>query len=390
MVQHNIVSKAGGYWLVLVVSLTTLSSWLLYQDGSRPKSPPPTSAQPTRSVAALGRIEPRGSVIQISVANAEDSRVERLLVQAGDWVKAGQIIAVLQGLDKQQAAVVEAAQNVIVQQAKLQQTRTGNNTPGQITAQQAIIARLEAQLQTESVARQAAIHRATVEFQTAQMTYQRYRVLYREGAISAVELDEYRKLYQTAEAAVVEAQAQLANTRSTLAAQIMQERAALQSLFEVRSVDVQVPEMEVNYALSQLNSARAKLEDFYVRAALAGQILRINTQVGEQVDAEQGIVDLGQTDQMYVIAEVEETDVSKIRVGQRAVIFSENSGLTQDLHGTVEEVGLQIQKADILNTDSATDSNTRVMKVKIRLSPTDSQRVAGLTYMQVRVKIQID
>lgn len=382
--------RVPGYWLVLAIGCMGIGVWAAQRAvfSSRPSVETSVPApQPIRAVAALGRVEPESSIIKVSVANANDSRVDRLLVQEGDRVQAGQVIAILQGLEKQQAAVIEAENNLAIEQAKLEQVQAGSSNFSQIQAQQAVIMQLQAELRTNTVAKQATLRRIEAELQNAQTTYNRYVELYEQGAVSAVMLDDYRKNYQTAQAQVQEAQAQLANTIETLNAQIVQAQATLNNLSEVRPVDIDVPQAEVRYAMSQLVSAHAQLEDFYVRAPVAGQILRINTQVGEQVNADAGIVDLGETDRMVVIAEVYETDVPRIQIGQRATIVSENGGFAEELEGTVEQIGLQVQKIDILGTDPATNSNARVVEVKIRLDAESSQQVAGLTYMQVRVRI---
>ncbi len=385
------LTRMSSSWIVIVIALAGLGFWLNYRTRGNQTVPPVSSeVQPVRAVAALGRIEPEGSVIKVSVVNAKDSRVDQLLVKQGDRVQAGQIIAILQGLDKQQAAVVEAERNVAVQQAKLAQTQAGSSTSSQRLAQQAALRRLEAELRTELIEKQAAIRRQESELENARTTYQRFEKLYREGAVSALDLDNYRKTYETAEAQLSTAQAQLANTAETLSAEIAQAQATLTNLSEVRPIDVKVPQSEVEYAVSQLQSAQAKLEDFYVRVPVAGRILNINTRIGEQVNADEGIVDLGQTDRMYVVAEVYETDVSRVQIGQRTTIVSENGGFTQKLQGTVEQIGLQIKKADVLSTDPAADSNARVVEARIRLDPQDSKQVDGLTYMQVRVNIHPD
>nr|WP_242027109.1 HlyD family efflux transporter periplasmic adaptor subunit [Leptolyngbya sp. FACHB-17] len=345
---------------------------------------------PVQSVTALGRVEPKGSVIKVSVVNARDSRVDRLLVKQGDRVQAGQVIAILQGLDKKQAALEQAKQNVAVMQAKLAQTRVGSATVSGLSAQKAAIARLTAQFDTEMAARQAAVARAKAEARNAQASYERSQKLQKEGAISASLLDNDRRSFETATASLQEAKAQLQETKLTLSAQIQEETAKLQALSEVRPADLQVPQAEIEYAIAQQKQAETQLGDSYVRAPIAGQILRINTQIGEQVNAEQGIVDLGQTEQMYVVAEVYETDIPRVKRGQQALITSENGGFNQQLRGTVEQIGLQIKKTDSLNTDPAADKNARVVEVKIRLDPEDSKKVAELTYMQVRVQIRLD
>ncbi|MBE9158467.1 HlyD family efflux transporter periplasmic adaptor subunit [Nodosilinea sp. LEGE 06152] len=394
MTLKAIAAKTNTYSLAAAALLLLVSGWGVYAVRSHLTRPAPapvaTAPAPVPTVAALGRIEPTSSVIKLSVANAQDSRVNQLLVQEGDRVEANQVIATLQGIEKLQAEVAEAEQNVALQRAKVSQTETAAATPSQRTAQQATIRQLEAELQATEQQNQAAIAGATATLRQAQADYDRYRQLYGRGAVSATELDSRQKTLDTARASLRDAEAQLAGTRQTLSAQIQSATASLVQLAEIRPVDVTVAQAEVAYAQSQVERARADLEDFYVRVPVAGQILRVNTRVGERVNPDQGIVDLGQTEQMVVIAEVYETDVPKLAVGQRAEITSENGGFTNTLNGEVESIGLQIRKTDVLNSDPATDSNARVVEVKIRLNPADSQQVAGLTYMQVRVKIRVD
>ncbi|WP_017300805.1 HlyD family efflux transporter periplasmic adaptor subunit [Nodosilinea nodulosa] len=394
MTLKAITAKTNTYSLAVAALLLLLGGWGVYALRSHltqaAPSPPVAAPAPVPTVAALGRIEPTSSVIKLSVANAQDSRVNQLLVQEGDRVEANQVIATLQGIEKLQAEVAEAEQNVALQQAMVVQAQTAAATPGQKSAQQATIRQLQAELRTTEQQNQAAIDSAAATLRAAQADYDRYRQLYDRGAVSATDLDSRQKTLDTARASLKDAEAQLTGSRQNLTAQIQSATASLAQLDEVRPVDVTVAQAEVAYAQSQVDRAMADLEDFYVRVPVAGQILRVNTRVGERVNPDQGIVDLGQTDQMVVIAEVYETDVPQLAVGQRAEITSENGGFTNILKGEVESIGLQIRKTDVLNSDPAADSNARVVEVKIKLDPADSAQVAGLTYMQVRVKIRVD
>lgn len=164
----------------------------------------------------------------------------------------------------------------------------------------------------------------------------------------------------------------------------------LNKLREVRPVDLAVAQAEVDYAIAQVTRIKSELEDYYVRVPIDGQILKINTLVGEQVDTSEGIVELGRTNQMYAIAEVYETDVGKVKVGQRASIISEHGGFTGEIQGTVDHISLQIKKQDVLESDPAAEKDARVVEVKVRLDPQDSAKVAALTNLQVRVKIDLD
>ncbi|MEO1447805.1 MAG: HlyD family efflux transporter periplasmic adaptor subunit, partial [Cyanobacteria bacterium J06635_11] len=281
---------------------------------------------PAKAVTALGRLEPQGEVIKLSVPNAADSRVNQILTEEGDWVEAGTMIAILQGLDKKQAELTEAQQNVAIYQARQAQIESGEAKVADIAAQRAAINRIEAQLRNETIERQAAISRAEAELRNAKQNYDRYEQLHQQGAVETAVLDDRQETFETAQAVLSESEAQLANTVSTLQAQLKQEQALLNKLEEVRPVDRQVAQAELDYALAQVKRIEAELEDLYVRVPVAGQILKINTHVGEQVNISEGIVELGQTDQMVAIAEVYETDVGLVQFGQRATVISEHGG----------------------------------------------------------------
>ena len=90
---------------------------------------------------------------------------------------------------------------------------------------------------------------------------------------------------------------------------------------------------------------------------------------------------------MYVIAEVYETDIDQVQVGQSAKINSE--GVIENLTGSIEEIGLKINKQNVIGIEPGADLDARVVKVKIRLAPEDSQKVKGLTNLQVNVVINV-
>ena len=343
-------------------------------------------------IVALGKIVPKGEVIKLSVANAEDSRVNQILVAEGDRVEANQVIAVLQGIDRRTRDLEEAKKAVEFYRAKLEQIKAGDAKQAEVASQKANIARLKSQLLNETAQRKAAIASVQVQLRQAELTYQRNQTLRQQGAISQQDLDIALEQLDLSKATLNQRQAELNNTVQTLQQQITQERENLAQLLEVRPVDIRVAETELERALVAVAQRQADVEDTKVRVPIAGQILRINTRVGEQVNIQQGIVELGQTEQMYAIAEVYETDISQVKIGQQATIKSEYGGLTEDIHGVVEHIGLQIatQNISASSTDPTQDKNTRVVEVKIRINEDDSPKVATLTNMQVRVEINTE
>jgi HlyD family secretion protein len=137
-------------------------------------------------------------------------------------------------------------------------------------------------------------------------------------------------------------------------------------------------------ARANLRQAQAELEYSVVRSPIDGQVLTIHTRAGERVGAD-GIAELARTSQMYAVAEVYETDITKVRVGQKATIST--TALATPLTGTVERIGMKIGKRDVLATDPAADTDARVVEVHIRLD--DSAPVAGLTNLKVEVRIEL-
>jgi HlyD family secretion protein len=57
-------------------------------------------------------------------------------------------------------------------------------------------------------------------------------------------------------------------------------------------------------------------------------LIEIHTYPGERVGAD-GILELGRTDEMVAIAEVYETDIGRVRKGQRARRIGDSSGLSR-------------------------------------------------------------
>jgi HlyD family secretion protein len=133
---------------------------------------------------------------------------------------------------------------------------------------------------------------------------------------------------------------------------------------------------------AQLARARAEADMAVVRSPLKGRVLDIFARAGERVGPD-GIAEIAETEQMYAVAEVYETDIARVRVGQRATVTS--PALPQALDGAVEVIHLKVGKKDVLDTDPAARTDARVVEVEIRLE--DSRAAAGLTNLQVQVAI---
>ncbi|MDZ8187708.1 MAG: ABC exporter membrane fusion protein [Nostoc sp. ChiSLP02] len=338
-------------------------------------------------VAADGRLEPLGEVIKLSSPTMLETqkRIAKLLVKEGEQVRPGQVVAILDILDTRQAALEKAQTQVKVAQARLDKVKAGAQV-GEISAQQAVIARLKAQLSEESIAQKANIAKLSTQLSNAQIEYSRYEKLYKDGAIAISLLDSKRLTMETIQEQINEAQATFNGTVKTLQEQINEARATLNRIAEIRPVNINEAQADLESAIASVKQAQADLKLAYVRSPIAGRILKIYTHAGENIDT-QGIADIGQTDQMYVVAEVYESDITKINNGQKAVITSET--FTNKLQGHVDQIGWQIGKKDVLNDDPVVAVDARVVEVKIRLDSASSQQVRSLTNLKVNVAIHI-
>ena len=113
---------------------------------------------------------------------------------------------------------------------------------------------------------------------------------------------------QRAELARLDAELENANEELTRNQELFRKGSLSES--ELRSF-----ELATNVAAAALQRAQAELQLSMVRAPIDGQVLEIHAREGERVD-EFGILELGDTSVMYAVAEVYETDIGRVQVGQ--------------------------------------------------------------------------
>ncbi|GAB4217104.1 MAG: ABC exporter membrane fusion protein [Synechococcales cyanobacterium] len=370
-------------WLLIALASGTTAYLLVPKPGSlqaQSQTPPPSVAVVNR-VGALGRLQPAGRVITVGGPTGE--RVGELLVAEGDVVQQGEVIARLDNYGERLAERNYAASQLAEAQAQLSSTTTRRRL--EIAEVRSRLQQADLPRQREILSQQALIRQLEAELADAQTNLRRFQDLFQQGAVSQQDLDQ-RQL------AVEQTQESLNSGRATLA-QLESARSTdlttIQTQVQVAEANYQaVPsEIPVQSLARNVELAEARLERSLIRAPQSGQILRIRRYPGEVIDQE-GIVQLGDTSRMFVVAEVYETDVPRVQVGQRVSISS--PAFPETLEGRVDFVGLQIGRKDVLSTNPAEDVDARVVEVKIQLDPEDNALAARLTNMQVTVTIDVD
>ncbi|HKE29368.1 MAG TPA: efflux RND transporter periplasmic adaptor subunit [Bryobacteraceae bacterium] len=337
-------------WLLVVVAVV-ISGYPIARmlSAERPLISTTRSRQKeSGAVSCLGRIEPEGGLIHVagSYILGHPPVIERVAVREGDNVRRGAVLALLSGQEQLGAALEQAKAQTAVAKARLDQVRAGVRK-ADLAAQQSEIARIEAKMES------------------AQAEFRRYDVLRKSDDVTASELDARR-------AGAIVAERELEESRRRL-----------QSLEEVPASDVKLAEAQLEASAAAEMRAQRELEMTVVRAPVDGRILKIHSHPGEEAQSE-GILDLRQAGPMYVIAEVYETDIPRVRPGQRATISGDL--LATPLNGTVQLIGSTVRAAAVIPGDPASFSDARIVEVKIRLD--QQEPAASLINGKVTVVIQ--
>ncbi len=198
-------------------------------------------------------------------------------------------------------------------------------------------------------------------------------------------IDHAEAEIEVAKTEIARVEAELANARREMrrSTELSRGQVAPEADREHWEGEVAVLEAELAGARAELASAEAERERSRVYSPLAARVLEVHTWPGERV-GEQGILEVARTDRMVAIAEVYETDIGRVRLGQRATVTS--PALAEPLTGTVEWIALKVDKQDAIDTDPAARKDARVVEVEVALD--DSAAAAGLTNLQVEILIE--
>jgi len=277
-----------------------------------------------RQVSALGRIEPLGGISQVSVPSSlSNDRVREILVKEGQEVRKGQPLAVLESIDTLESSVRKSEAEIRVAESKL-------------AAQDSVIARYKADL-----------GQASAEARRAEQ-------LFAAGATSANRVEKLQADESSAKAQVAEAIA----TKATLVEDLRSSRASL----------------------DKDKTERAKAT---VLAPFSGTVFKVHARPGDKV-GEDGLLEMGDSSRMGVIAEVYQSDRPMIALGQKASL-SADGFKGRKVEGQVVEIAREVSRQTVFSGQAGENLDRRVLEVKIGLTPQDSALASHLNYLQVNV-----
>ncbi|MEM8961283.1 MAG: efflux RND transporter periplasmic adaptor subunit [Acidobacteriota bacterium] len=333
----------------VLICCTALGGLLLAQGPVEPPSRELHAGASANDVHALGRIEPAGTVLDIGVpAGNEGSCVAFLDVSEGQRVEAGQLLVRMDSYAVKAARLAEAEAEVEAARARWRQ--------GAANAKQA-----------DREAARADIQRLSHRVEAARRTHRRMATLQADGVIAAEVADEARSMLD---------QAQQEQRRAL---------ARLAALEEVRGVDLDSLEAEVAVAEAVVAVALAELDATHVRAPGAGTVLRIHSRQGERPGPD-GLMALADLTRMQAVAEVFEGDLERIAVGQTAEVELFSTGET--FRGQVSAIGSIVSRQAMLANDPVSDTDARVVEVRVDLIEGSFDTLRRLSNARVHVHIE--
>jgi len=329
-------------------------------------------------------------------------RVGKVLVNDNQQVKAGQVIVQLERGDYQ-AALDQAKANLALAESEARSAgvdvpRTSetvasdtSSAEAQLAAAQADLLRAQAtyeQAQTADLAyAQANVDKSHANAQLAQADLARYLPLMEKGEISKQQYDAAKANADASASALNADEQRLAQAKRNIEisraqleavrARVLQAQAGVASAradikrVAMRSADAQAKLAKVEQARAQLEAAQLNLGYCDIVAPVDGVVTHKQVEEGQVVQQGQGLMVIVPLQNVWVTANFKETQLRKMRAGQKAYVEVDTYGKT--FTGHVDSIsGATGAVVSLLPPENATGNFVKVVQripVKIVLDP---------------------
>ncbi len=284
-------------------------------------------------IAGPGRVEPYSE--DIKIGSELSGRLKSVLVEEGDAIRRGQVLAELENGDYR-AEVESAKASVVAKEATLRKVING--------------ARHQERDEAWS-----SVNEARAVMENAQSEWHRRQELFAAGVVSREELDRYAR-----EADVAAAKYQSAVEQHSLVDD------------HAREEDRSLAEADLQLVKSQLEEAQARYEKTFIRSPIDGSVLRKHHRSGESVSNSSTVPDpiltVGDRKTLRVRMDVDETDVGKVQIGQKAYVTADAFG-KQKFWGRVVRVGQQLGPKNVRTDEPTERVDTKILETLVELDP---------------------
>jgi HlyD family secretion protein len=276
-------------------------------------------------------------------------RLEKRLVDEGDLVKKGQILATLDSSD-QKTALAKAEANYAYTKAIVDELTAGSR-PEEVERAEAralqakfTLEELERGSRAQDIERakaeleraQAGALSADVQLSQAKSDFERFEALYKDAGISQRDYENYRTRYETAKSASREAHAKVANAREALSLskegprkeEIKKARAAVKQAEADYTLVKKGPRKEtLEQAKAQAEAAKAALEQAKLQmeytnltAPMDGVVLTKAAESGEYLNPGSAVLVVGDLSQPWLRAYIHEKDLGRVKLNDAVTV----------------------------------------------------------------------
>ena len=329
LTKNRVVALIG--LTVLLVTASLAISFQRNRQSSTIAAAGVAAAKGPELVAGPGQVEPYSE--DIKIGSELSGRLKAVFVEEGDVIHRNQVLAELENGDYR-AEVASARANVAAKEAALRKVING--------------ARRQERDEAWSSVDEA---KAVMENSDSEM--RRRQQLFSAGVVSREEMERYSRAADVARAQY-------------------QEKLQQHSLVDdhAREEDRSLAEADLHLAQAQLEEAQARYDKTFIRASIDGAVLRKHHRSGESVSNSSTVPDpiltIGDRKTLRVRVDVDETDVGKVHVDQKAYVTADAFG-KQKFWGHIVRVGQQLGPKNV-HTDQPTEKvDTKILETLVEL-----------------------
>ena len=315
------------------------------------------------SLTASGTLEAR----DISVGSKVGGRVSQVLAHEGDHVAPDQLIVTFEDSELA-AAVTQARGNLEQAKAALEKALRGAR-PEEIEESKA-----ENAARTDQVSQaRAQAEQARATFVNAEREYRRIKELADSGVASRSQRDDAEAAYNAAKAnlAAAEHAIQAAQGQANAAAAVEKK-----TVRGNRAEDIAMARAQVTSAEGALKLAETRYAEHEVRSPASAYVEVLDIRPGDLLQPNAPIAKLLEADQLYVMVYVPQTEIGRVRVGEKAQVRVDTFG-NRPFDAVVEQIR---QQAEFLprNVQTKKEREHQVIGVKLRVMSPKGELRAGI------------
>jgi HlyD family secretion protein len=302
--------------------------------------------QDPNRIALSGNIE----MTQVNVGFKSAGQLEEITVREGDSIQKGQVLA---RLDRNQLVQQRAGAAAALAGAQAQLAQAGTaaewqrrTVSGEIHAREAEVRAVEARLEElergsrpqEIKEAQAAVSAARTELERASRDWERAQALYKDEDISTQQYDQFRARYESASAALRQAEERAAlvqegprkETIAAAQAQVARARATL-DVGEANRLEVRRREQEITARQAEIARLRAQialideqLADTVAESPMDAVVLVKSADEGEIIAPGTTILTLGDVAHPWLRGYINQTDLGRVKLGQHVKVTTDS------------------------------------------------------------------